>query len=440
MQVAYNRAQVGTRAAEWINPKKDELLIPDREIAYKHILSFEKALRKGMPRHKRAELLIARAMVLEAVGDQKMLPAAQEAFELTKTSTTAHLLAVAHHHFGRIAEACKFYELAFRFPHEQGFNVDLAYTQALLFQGKWSEAHQMTLGLKKRMVYAAYLPEWDRASTELSIVSEGGFGDLIQCGRWIPILRDMGKKVTIYLPPFFFDAGFVALWQKQPWCPDIKLLTDTPKDVPAVGFFDLPAVFDVQPDAIPEPLTFKADPALVANYRGIVTSRFPNAKMPTVGLCFAARQQEVPLVPDGIYRALTEQQAERILQSGFEVVRFVNLQKDLKIDQFAGPLISRPEIRSWEDTAAIIENLDAVISVDTAVAHLAASMGKPTYVLLSGASDWKFGLGGETTPWYPSMKLVRSNDWGFDKAVAKIRDLIENGEFNHYTRENRSVC
>jgi hypothetical protein len=421
MQVAYNRAQVGTRAAEWINPKQGEILIPDREAAYKHIASFERQLLvKNLPRHKRAELLIAKSMVYEAIGDQKMMSAAEEAFALTKTSTTAHMLAVALHHFGRIREACSYYELAFRFPHEQGFNVDLAYTQALLFQGKWSEAHRMTLGLKKRMVYAAYLPEWDRRSTTLSIVSEGGFGDLIQCGRWIPILTGMGINVTVYLPPFFWESGFVDLWKRQPWCPPIKILTETPKDVPAVGFFDLPAVFDVQPENVPISLTFQAEKTLSEKYRSVRTDRLPNSKIPTVGFCFAARQSETPLVPDGIYRALTEQQAERILQSGFEVVRFVNLQKDLKLDQFAAPLISRPEIRSWEDTCAIIENLDAVITVDTAVAHLAAAMGKPTYVLLSGASDWKFGMSGETTAWYPSMRLVRNNGWGFEDAIRSL--------------------
>lgn len=442
MQFAYNRAQVGTRAAEWINPKQGELLIPTREAAYKHIVSFERQLQncKNLPKHKKAELLIARAMVYEAIGDKKMMRAAEDAFKLTKTSTTAHMMAVAHHHFGRLAEACKYYELAFRLPHEEGFNVDLAYTQALLFQGKWSEAHRMTLGLKKRMVYAAYLPEWDRRSTMLSIISEGGFGDLIHCGRWIPILRDMGINTTVYLPPFFFNAGFVDLWKRQPWCPEIKLLTETPQNVPAVGFFDLPAVFDVQSDAIPPSLTFKADSALVDKYRGIRTGLFPNAKIPTVGFCWAARQQETPLVPDGIYRALLEQQAENILRAGFEKVRFVNLQKDLGIDQFAGPIIVRPEIRSWEDTAAIIENLDAVITVDTAVAHLAAAMGKPTYVLLSGASDWKFGLSGETCGWYPSMKLIRNNGWGFDNAVNEIIEKILNGEFHHSTQQDRSVC
>src|SRR6266550_4136096 len=354
MQTAYNRAQVGTRAAEWINPKQGELLIPDRATGYRLIEKLEKQLERHskkykhgqgfLPIHKRVEILIARSMVYEALGDPKMMQAAEEAFELTKTSTTAHMMAVAHHHFGRLQEACNYYTLAYRFPHEAGFNVDLAYTQALLFQGKWSEAHRMTLGLKKRMVYAAYLPEWDRSSTDLSLISEGGYGDLIQCGRWVPILTKMGKKVTVYLPPYFFESGFVNLWRRQPWCPEVKLLSETPQKVPAVGFFDLPAVFDVQPDNIPPSLTFKADPVLSEKHHKVRTGLFPNAKIPTVGFCWAAR-----------------------------------------------------------------------------------AMGKPTYVLLSGASDWKFGLSGETCGWYPNMKLIRNDGWGFDSAVEKVIQLIENG-------------
>jgi len=158
-----------------------------------------------------------------------------------------------------------------------------------------------------------------------------------------------------------------------------------------------------------------------------------------VGFCFAARQQETPLVPDGTYRALTEQQAERILVAGFEKVRFVNLQKDLKIDQFAAPLIARPEINSWEDTCAIIENLDFVISVDTAVFHLAAAMGKPVILILSGASDWKFGLNDETCRWYPNVRIIRNNGFGFENAVEKVIQLVENAQFHNPTFQNNPI-
>jgi len=433
VQFAYDRARVGTRAAQWINPKKDELLIPNRKTAYALIEKFDRQLQAKLPKHKQAEILIAKSMIYEALGDQKMMQAAEEAFKITKTSTTAHMMAVAHHHFGRLQEACTYYTLAYRFPHEEGFNVDLAYTQALLFQGKWSEAHRMTLGLKKRMVYAAYLPEWNPAvpTASLSIVSEGGFGDIIHTGRWIPIIQEMVGNVTVYLPPFFFEHGFVDLMRKQPWCPEIKVLTDCPQDVPAVGFFDLPAVFNVQPDAIPRSLTFKADPVCVKKYTWLRSNG-----LPLIGFCWAARQMETPLAPAGVYRSLTDTQADRIVAASVDKIRLVKLQ--LGMDELLAPM-ARPEISSWEDTAAIIENLDAVITVDTAVAHLAAAMGKPTYVLLSGASDWKFGLSGDTCPWYPTMKLIRNDGFGFDHAVEKCIETIENAQFYNHSAENRRI-
>jgi len=410
MQFAYDRAKVGSRAAKWINPKKDELLIPDRETAFKAIASFDRQLKGLMPKHKRAEILIARAMVWEALGQPEMVQAASDAWNCTKTATTAHLMAVGYHHTGNIKEACKFYERAYQYPHEAGFNIDLAYTQALLFQGKWTEAHEQTLKLKKRMVYAAYLPEWDGQPCEkLSLVSEGGFGDIIHTGRWILTLKELVKNLTVYLPPYFFETGFVDLMRAQIWAPEIKLLTETPQNVPAVGFFDLPAVFNVQPDTIPPPLPFSTN-----------AESHVSGEKPRIGFCWAARQSETPLVPSGVYRALTDEQAVRIIQQTSDKLHWVNLQKG---ESLAG--VQNVNLNAWPDTAAVIANLDAVVCVDTAIAHLAASMGKPTYVLLSGAIDWKFGLHETLCPWYPTMRLFKNNAWGFDAAVQNLIDFLK---------------
>ena len=428
MQLAYripNRAQAGTRAAKWINPDKNEILIPNAEAARAQIRALEKALKPGISKNRRAELLIARAMIFEALGTPDMLKAAQEAWDCTKTAITAHLMAVAYHHLGDIPKACDFYYKAHAYPHEAGFSIDLAYTQALLFEGRWTEAHKETLKLKKRMVYAAYLPEWDqKPCKELSLISEGGFGDWLQMLRYIPKLP--AEKLTLYLPPFFFEHGFTDLLKRQSWCPPIKLLTKVPMHVPAVGIFDLPAVFNTQPDDVPEPLILQADPERVEKYRKYL-NRTEGHKCPYVGICWAAKQQETPLVKAGIYRALTDEQTQKILLSGFEKIHFVKLQKD-GLDEFLAPHLIRPEIRSWEDTAAIIANLDFVVSVDTAVAHLAASMGKETLLVLSGALDWKYGQGlhpsDDKCVWYPAMQVFRNNDWGFDRAVDKLIESL----------------
>jgi ADP-heptose:LPS heptosyltransferase len=76
---------------------------------------------------------------------------------------------------------------------------------------------------------------------------------------------------------------------------------------------------------------------------------------------------------------------------------------------------------SMDDTAAIIENLDIVISVDTSVAHLSASMGKPTWILLPFVPDWRWLLNRNDSPWYKSVKLLRQEKRGNWELV--IKDL-----------------
>jgi hypothetical protein len=73
-----------------------------------------------------------------------------------------------------------------------------------------------------------------------------------------------------------------------------------------------------------------------------------------------------------------------------------------------------PKLGDFGDLAVIVEQLDLVISVDTSVAHVAGALGKPVWTLLSEVVDWRWGLEGETTPWYPTMRLFRQtalDDW-----------------------------
>jgi ADP-heptose:LPS heptosyltransferase len=97
------------------------------------------------------------------------------------------------------------------------------------------------------------------------------------------------------------------------------------------------------------------------------------------------------------------------------------------------------EIEDFSDTAGIIMNLDLVISVDTAVAHLAGALGKPVWTLLPFAPDWRWMLNRDDSPWYPTMRLFRQRSPGdWESVISKVHDelnnVIEDKKYNLYKR------
>ena len=110
---------------------------------------------------------------------------------------------------------------------------------------------------------------------------------------------------------------------------------------------------------------------------------------------------------------------------------FVSLQHEVR-DEDAAALLSRsglvqvgPRFRDFADTAAAIACLDAVISVDTAVAHLAGAMGKPLFLLLPFAADFRWLRQRADSPWYPSAQLLRQPQFGdWDSVVNELRQKL----------------
>jgi hypothetical protein len=112
-------------------------------------------------------------------------------------------------------------------------------------------------------------------------------------------------------------------------------------------------------------------------------------------------------------------------------VTFVSLQKDVRAED-AALLKERVDIldygnalEDFSDTAALISQLDLVISVDTSVAHLAGALGKPVWILLTYFPDWRWLLGRDDSPWYPTARLFRqdkSRTW--DGVIARVRQAL----------------
>jgi ADP-heptose:LPS heptosyltransferase len=106
------------------------------------------------------------------------------------------------------------------------------------------------------------------------------------------------------------------------------------------------------------------------------------------------------------WRSIEWKQFSRILS--VPGVRYFSLQKETNADVSDKGLIDwTKELLDFADTAALVANLDLVITVDTAVAHLAGAMGKPVWLLISAAPDFRWMLDRQDTPWYPSMRLFR---------------------------------
>jgi hypothetical protein len=112
-------------------------------------------------------------------------------------------------------------------------------------------------------------------------------------------------------------------------------------------------------------------------------------------------------------------------------VNFYSLQKGDAATQARNPSDAMKlvdwteELKDFADTAALIANLDLVITVDTAVAHLAGAMGKPVWVLLPFVPDWRWMMDREDSPWYPTMRLFRQKAAGqWDKVIERVVDCL----------------
>jgi ADP-heptose:LPS heptosyltransferase len=185
----------------------------------------------------------------------------------------------------------------------------------------------------------------------------------------------------------------------------------------------LPLAFKTDLSHIPPPPdALRSDPAKVAQWQ----ARLGTPSRPRVGIAWSGNAVHV----DDRRRSMSLQDLLPLLSEGIE---WVSLHKEVRESDQA-VLAAHPEIRhfgdelqDFTDTAALCDVLDLVICVDTSVAHLAATLGKPVWLMLAQHTDWRWLLNRTDTPWYPSMTLYRqptSGDWA--SVVAQVKaDLAQ---------------
>ena len=248
--------------------------------------------------------------------------------------------------------------------------------------------------------------------------SEQGFGDTIQFCRYVPLVAARGARVILEV-----ETPLLELMTSLAGATQVLAKSDP---LPAFDvhcpLLSLPLAFATRHGTIPSLTPYLSAPAqAVQDWRARLG---PKTRL-RIGLAWSGR----PTHKNDQNRSI----ALRALMPLLDLdATFVSLQKDVRADD-ATVLQERGDLRhfgdalrNFADTAALISNLDLVISVDTSVAHLAGALAKPVWVLLPFVPDWRWLLDRDDSPWYPTARLFRQDDartW--DTVVPRVHRALQ---------------
>ncbi len=267
-------------------------------------------------------------------------------------------------------------------------------------------------------------PQWDGSpltGRTIFIHAEQGFGDTLQFVRYLSLVASGGGRIFLEC-----QRELHRLFESSALPGPHQLLTRG-QPLPAFdlhyALLSLPLAFQTTLDTIPHDVPYlRANPALVQRWRAKLGAAPAPLK---VGLVWAGRKSH------GNDRNRSMPLAALAPLARVPNISFYNLQKDDPARQAAHPppgmrLIDyTSELADFADTAALIANLDLVISVDTSIVHLAGALAKPVWVLLCFAPDWRWLQDRLDSPWYPTLRLFRQpqpGDW--PSALNKAADAL----------------
>ncbi|MCC7498447.1 MAG: glycosyltransferase family protein [Bryobacterales bacterium] len=266
-------------------------------------------------------------------------------------------------------------------------------------------------------------PRWrgePLAGRRILLHAEQGLGDTIQFSRFAPVLGGQGATVIVECQPA--AAALLAT------VPGVAEVVAAPSD--GIGFdYHLPlmsvaGVLRVTAATIPAkvPYLFPRR-AVIEQWKRTMAGLTQDCRRRRVGLAWAGN----PRHPNDRNRSMPLARLKPLLE--MDGVQWFSLQKGGD-GSGAGSFDLGPLLTDLEQTAAAIEQLDLVISVDTVVAHLAGALGRPVWLLAPFAPDWRWMLDRSDSPWYPSMRLFRQRrrgDW--DGVIGEVRRALIESAF-----------
>ncbi|MGH8613794.1 MAG: TIGR03032 family protein [Gammaproteobacteria bacterium] len=323
---------------------------------------------------------------------------------------------------GQAQQALAHYERAIEqqpeYP-EAHFNLSLTLLQLQDYQRGFAE-YEWRWKTGQFTPFACPHPLWDGQplpGQTLLIYTEQCASDALQFARYLPLAAERCAKLLVVcmedlLPLFATIPGIAEL--RQPGQLEVREF-----DV-HLPLLSLPRIFETTRESIPAPIPY-FDLAAIRRRKGEVAPSLPASSRLKLGLTWAGSpsykhdgQRSCPL--SALLPVLAIAGVDLYgLQKGERRQELKRLPPGCKM-QDLGDLL-----HDFGDTAVLIDQLDLVITVDTAVAHLAGALGKPVWTLLPHVADWRWGLDGETTPWYPSMRLFRQayrGDWA--EVIARL--------------------
>lgn len=361
--------------------------------------------------------------------------ALQRAIELNPDFPEArHDLAVAMMHLKRFDDAIDHYRKTIQLRPDWALaHHDLGL--ALLLKGKLIEGfaeyewryRAPELGTFSQQFAA---PRWDGADITgrtILIHSEQGFGDTIQFFRFIPLLLTLGAQVVLQCQPELYEL-------LQGSCPELQVI---PRGQPLPQFdvhcplLSLPWMLGITRQTLPAKTPYlRADPVWIDTFQ----QRVPPTADLDIGLVWACgieqrvngyRKRSIPL--DGFLPLLrTEGTRWLSLQKGEAAKEMWSLPADTNL------LRGAQEPVSFADSAGRMSRMDLIITVDTAAAHLAGALGRPTWVLVPYIPDWRWMIDRSDSPWYPSVRIFRQpkpGDW--ETPLQQIADALAEFRINH---------
>jgi len=365
------------------------------------------------------------AILLQLARFDEALASYERALELRPDNANAHngrgLVLCA---LGRYEEAVAAYGRAIEIDPgcaPARFHRGLAYLLTGNFAAGWDDYEWRWAPAEAQSARPSYaLPHWNGeplAGKAIYLYVEQGYGDAIMFARYAPLVAARGATVLFCVRP-----ALKELLADMPGV-QVGVAGDTgPRCNYMCALLSLPRIFKTDLASIPADVPYiHAAPERVAQWQ----TRIPRDGRLNVGLVWAGGRD----FAGDRHRTIGLEAMMPLL--GDPRIRYVSLHAELREED--APLVAaHPEIlhfgselKNFADTAAAVAQLDLVISVDTAVAHLAGAMAKPVWLLLPFNPDFRWLLGRDDSPWYPTARLFRqprAGDWA--SVIARVREAL----------------